>query len=45
MFGSGNQDYWMVTPEESRQFVDWLKSLFGMKTDKEKSSEDKSEKS
>ena len=44
MMGGRKNDYWYVTPEESRQFMKWLKSLFGMKTDKEKSSEDKSEK-
>ena len=41
MMGGRKNDYWYVTPEESRQFVEWLKSLFGMKTDKEKSNEDK----
>ena len=44
MMGGRKNDFWYVTPEESRQFIKWLKSLFSMKTDKEKSSEDKSEK-
>lgn len=41
MMGGGKNDFWYVTPEESRQFIKWLKSLFGMKAYKEKSSEDK----
>ncbi len=44
MMGGGKNNYWYVTPEESRQFIKWLKSLFGTKADKENSSEYKSEK-
>ena len=44
MMGGGKNNYWYVTPEESRQFIKWLKSSFGIKADKENSSEYKSEK-
>ena len=41
MMGAKNK-YWMVTPEESRAFIKWLKSLFGMKADTKNSSKEKS---
>ncbi len=43
MMGGGKNNYWYVTPEESRQLIKWLKSLFGIKADKENSSEYKRE--
>ena len=43
MMGAKNK-YWMVTPEESRAFIKWLKSLFGMKADTKNSSKEKSKK-
>ena len=38
MMGGRKNNYWYVTREESRQFIKWLKSLFGIKADKENSS-------
>ena len=44
MMGGRKNNYWYVTPEESRQFIKWLQSLFGIKVDKENRNEYKSEK-
>ncbi len=30
MMGGRKNNYWYVTPEESRQFIKWLKFLFGI---------------
>ena len=44
MMGGRKNNHWYVAPEESRQFIKWLKSLFGIKVDKENCGEYKSEK-
>ena len=43
MIGRKN-NYWYVTPEESRKLIQWLKSLFGMNADTKNSRKDKSKK-